>query len=105
MDKAIIETKFVAVRAGGERIELTVSVGRPYPCKDDPESWACPVAILPDYSHLRDIVGGDSLQALCLGIRMILDLLDGYRQDGGRLLLDEKSEVPLDAYGLVRRNG
>ncbi len=107
MDNPIIETKFLAVRPDGERVELTVQVGRPHPCGDDPESWACPVAILPEYPHLRDIVGGDSFQSLCLGVRMILDLLDGYRQKGGRLLLNEKSELPLDAYGfqLERHNG
>ena len=106
MDKPIIQTTFLAIRSGGERVKLIVQIGQPYRCGNDPDSWACPIAILPDYTHLRDIVGGDPLQSLCLGTQMVLDLLDGYRVKGEKLTFDGKSEVPLNAYGfqLPQRN-
>jgi hypothetical protein len=42
----------------------------------------------PLHAHVRDIVGGDSFQALCLASRLALDLLRSFVQAGGQLTID-----------------
>ena len=94
----------IAVEKDGRRFPLKVSIGRPYQSGKDPETWACPVRIDPLHTHLRDIAGSDSFQALCLASRMAVDLLDGFVEKGGKLVDEDGGSVSLDSYIPPKRN-
>lgn len=81
------------------RFPIRVQIGRPYLSGTDPDTWACPVVIDPLYTHLRDIVGADSFQALCLASHTAISLLSGFVQSGGQLTHDDGTAFSLDAYG------
>jgi hypothetical protein len=104
MDDVIAGDDIIGVRASGERITIKLRLGRPYRKDTDPETWACPVSLEPLYSRLADIVGDSSFQSLCLASRLALYLLAGFKEDGGRLLCDDGTEFPLDAYAFVDPN-
>lgn len=101
MKNVIAADDIVGVRANGERITIEVRIGRPYRKDTDPETWACPVTLEPLYPRVGDVVGNSSFQALCLGARLALYLLGGFKEDGGRLLFEDGTEFPLEAHGLV----
>jgi hypothetical protein len=78
---------------------ITVAVGAPY--EDGTGSWACPVVVTGLHDRLADIVGEDSLQALCLAIQLAGRLLAAFVARGGHLRSpgDEPTEAfPLEAY-------
>ncbi len=85
LKKIIAFTSVFGQRPGKERFEITVEVGPPYRCGEDPEGWAFPVAMRPLYKGLRDVHGSDSLQSLCLAICLAQDLLHDFREKGGSL--------------------
>lgn len=105
MNTVIARTCIFGQRPGEDRFEITVEVGTPYQCSNDPEEWACPVAVTPLYSRLHDAHGSNSLQALCLAIALAQDLLRGFKEKGGSLTFDTGEEFPLEAYsfGIARR--
>jgi hypothetical protein len=88
----------IAIDTQGARFPLKVSIGTPYQSGNDPATWFCPVAIDPLHRDLRDIAGTDALQALCLGIRLVIDLLRSFVARGGHLTYDCENELPLDSY-------
>ena len=85
-------------RPGKESFEITVEIGTPYLCGEDPEDWACPVAVRPLYQSLRDIHGDDSLQSLCLAISLAQNLLQDFREKGGLLTYENGEPFPLESY-------
>jgi hypothetical protein len=101
MNEVIASDDIIGVRASGERVMIQLRVGRPYRKDSDPETWACPVSLDPLYPRLSDLVGISSFQALCLANRLALYLLAGFREDGGRLLCEDGTEFPLEAYAPV----
>ncbi|THD60988.1 hypothetical protein [Phenylobacterium sp.] len=74
---------------------MTLQIGAPYHCNTG--EWACPVD-LSLYEGLSDIRGEDSYQALCLAIRFAQNLLQGFVDDGGKLLVGGEP-FPIEAYG------
>jgi hypothetical protein len=103
MDDVIASDDIIGVRASGERITIKVRIGRPYRKDSEPETWACPVTMEPLYPRVGDVVGDSSFQAMCLTARLALYLLNGFKEDGGRLLFEDGTDVPLDAYGLAHQ--
>jgi len=83
MTEAIAEERLVAVRPTGERFEVVATIGRPY--QRGPEEWACAVSLEGLHGKLAEMVGGSSLQALCLGVTLVRRLLSGFVEDGGKL--------------------
>ena len=82
----------------GSRFEIVVEIGEPYQCS--PEEWACPVALRGLHDRLRDMHGGDALQALCLAIRLAFSLLAAFKDEGGKIFHRDGGEVPLESYVL-----
>lgn len=101
--EALATFECIAVEKDGRRFPLKVLIGRPYQSGKDPDTWACPVRIDPLHTHLRDIAGGDSFQALCLVSRMAVELLNGFVQGGGKLIDDDGGSVFLESYIPVKR--
>jgi uncharacterized protein DUF6968 len=89
--------EIICVRPNGERLPVTVAVGHPYPTIEG--DWACPVAMTGLHGRLTDVHGTDSLQALCLGIKLVGNLLASFVAEGGRILDPKTGEgVELDTY-------
>ena len=93
------------VRPGEEPFTITLELGKPYLWKTSPDTWACPIALKGLYDRLADMRGEDALQALCLALRLAFELLDDFRQKGGKLTYETGEDVPIEAYGfcIVRR--
>jgi len=90
-------TRLLCIRPDGERIEVTVAIGHPYPTGAG--DWACPVEIDGLHGRLVDICGIDSLQALCLAIRLVEERLRAFAAAGGRILDPATEEaVVLEGY-------
>jgi len=105
MDDPIAKTELIGVKPDGSRITITIQVGKPYLSNSAEgfEEWACPVSLSPLYKKLPDARGGDSFQALCIASSLVIDLLSGFKEKGGKLLIDGENEFPLDAYYFGKR--
>jgi hypothetical protein len=98
MNAVIAQMSMLGARPGEPPFTITVQIGTPYQCGDDPEEWACPVAVLPLFKNLSDAHGGDSFQALCLAMSLAQDLLHGFRENGGALSYETGESFLLEAY-------
>jgi hypothetical protein len=84
-----------AVSPKGEAFVVTLQIGTPYQLETG--EWACPLALGGLYDQLADTRGEDSFQALCLAIALAQNLLQSFRDEGGRLL-SGSDDFPLEAY-------
>jgi hypothetical protein len=76
--------KLLASQPSGERVEVTVGIGRPYPL--GPDEWACSVILTGLHADLHDAHGARSLQqSLCLAASLLRQVLTYFVEDGGRL--------------------
>lgn len=98
MHDVIAHMELTAIPRNGEQFRMTVNIGRPYLEGESPPTWACPVSLEPPFGKLSDIRGVDSFHALCLANRLVLALLNSFKAQGGRLVLDDGSDFPLEAY-------
>jgi len=86
-----------AVGVDGEAFALEVAVGVPF-LSERSEAWACTLTLSPLLPKPVDISGEDSLQALCLALRMAKSMLDDFIEDGGKLLTDDGASFPIDVW-------
>lgn len=85
------------IAATGRRTSIRVEIGRPHP--DPRGGWACPVLVDGLDGKVRDIFGEDSLQALCLGLRIVRVHLACVLERGSRLVdARDDSDFPLEVY-------
>ncbi len=61
------------------------------------------MSLTPLYNRLHDAHGTGSFQALCLAANLILDLLSDFKEKEGKLLHDDGTEFPLDAYWFANK--
>jgi|SRR6185369_6979030 len=99
MATAVASVSIDAVSPEGEAFVIELEVGTPYKCETG--EWACPIALGGLYDHLGDMHGEDSYQALCLAMRLAQDLLQDFRDKGGKLLMGTE-DFPLEAYAFRR---
>lgn len=95
MDTPIASLHLTELTPSGEHKPIHIQVWCPY---DADGAWACSVFMDGLDSKPRTIYGEDSLQALCLALRMIRSELEGVLERGGRLIDSEASEFPIQAY-------
>lgn len=87
----------VEITASGSRKPLHVEVREPQP--DGRGAWRYMVSTGTDGPASFDIYGEDSLQALCLGLKMVHSQLAATLTRGSRLVhTDADDDFPLDAY-------
>jgi hypothetical protein len=98
MNIVIASEKIFGQRQGEEPFEITVEIGTPYQVGTDPEEWACPVSLSPLFKRLHDAHGGSSFHALCLASSLVLDLLHGFKENGGTLFYSIGEDFPFEAY-------
>jgi hypothetical protein len=99
MSEAISSARLVCVTPEGDRLPVTISIGRPVKNKEG--LWVCPVNLQGLYPRLSPMKSNDSFHALCLSIFLVRDLLMGFVEGGGQILIAEtkdEQELPLDAY-------
>jgi len=96
MNEWIAATEILGIRPDGERITIKVGIGIPF--QKEEESWSCPIYLSPLYSRLANSEGGDALQSICLALALILDLLQDFREKGGRLVFEDGTDIPLESY-------
>ncbi len=100
MDDPIATMEMMAVHPDGTRAPLIVEIGKPYSV--DTEEWACPVSLKPLYPRLPDQHGVDSMQALCLALSLVFDLLSHFKEKGGALQYEDGEEHSINSYGFGR---
>ena len=98
MNNQIAYMSVFGQRPGEESFEITVEIGLPYRCGEEPEDWACSVAVRPLYQNLRDVHGQDSLQSLCLAISLVRYLLQDFREKGGYIIHENGQPFSFESY-------
>lgn len=93
MAGAIAERELVWVKPDGERVPITLRIGKPYRTKGD--DWVCPVAAEGFQTKLADMHGIDSFQALMLAQGLLAKLMIGAVEDGGHFL-NVDDDTPVD---------
>jgi hypothetical protein len=96
----IAELRLSGVRHDGQVVLIAAAVGQPYQGKG---RWCCPVSLTGIDDRSVDVGGEDSMQALCLGLRLVGLRLADFVTKGGRLFNEGEphepdSEFPLEAY-------
>jgi hypothetical protein len=89
----IAERTLICLKSSGERLSITIRIGKPY--QDSDVSWACPVEAAGLYQRLADVHGIDSFQALMLAVGLLRRLMHHVIEDGGQFLEPECSS-PID---------
>jgi hypothetical protein len=87
---AIAERRLMCERANGERIRVTLRIGKPYPASD--VDWACPVQAEGLFDLLADIHGIDSFQALVLAQGLLRNLMHHEMEEGSTFWWAETHE-------------
>lgn len=94
MEEIVAESELIGVRSSGEKVPLRILIGKPYEASD--VDWACPVAVEGLHKYLADQHGVDSFQALALAQKLCRVILEGFVEDGGKILsTDSGLEVNL----------
>ena len=93
MADAIAERTLACIKPDGQRVSVTLRIGKPYRASD--VDWACPVALEGLQSRLPDMHGVDSFQALMLAQKLLLQLMSGVIEDGGSFR-DDEDDSPVD---------
>ncbi len=84
-------SEFVLVPRQGAKKRARLRVGKPYQAPTG--EWACPVEFRGAEPRYPDIVGENSLQALCLAISFLQSRVDDVVAKGGKLLyLEDDAE-------------
>ena len=97
MEAAVANLKLIEVSPSGTRTQIYVEIGCPGP--DGRGAWSCTVRVDGLDSKPREIYGEDSLQALCLALRLVRTHLEGALERGSRLVhADDESVFSLDNY-------
>ena len=97
MNSPIVTLNVVEVAADGSRIPIRVELDQPRP--HERGGWACKVSVDGYDSFSHDVAGEDSLQALCLALRMVRFHLGRPLSRGSRLVYpDASGDLPLQAY-------
>jgi hypothetical protein len=81
MVDAIAQRVLICVKPTGERVTVTLRIGRPYRASD--VDWACQVEADGLHANLSDMHGVDSFQALILAQQLLFQLTMGVIKDGG----------------------
>lgn len=90
MEEIIAERDLIGINPDGSRFKIMLKIGKPYTVAGG--DWACSAGAIGLYTRLREIRGGDSLQALMQAVNFLRRLIEYFIDDGGSLLSpdDEK---------------
>ncbi len=92
----MVTLEVVALLEGGKELKIKARVDSPERQAD--ASWVCRVEVAPLNAHPLDVRGVDSFHAVWLACSLILKLLTQLKANGARLVNDDGSDFPLEAY-------
>lgn len=87
-------SELIGEKPDGSRINITAKIGQPYRVYGN--KWACPISLTPLHDNLADVRGQDSFHALSIACATVIALLIRFKDQGGKLLTDEKHEYHID---------
>ena len=99
MAEPIAEYELVARRVAGPPFPVRVVVHKPEPSIDASPAWSCAVTVEPLWSGPFVIFGEGSLQALCLGAKHAIQMLDTFVAQGGTLEYVDGGSFESQAFG------
>ena len=71
MPEVIARRELIAVTSSGERLPVTIELGKPVSSPRPNENWECHLSVTPPLMHRpMDVRGYDALQALCFAISL-----------------------------------
>ena len=99
MPEVIARRELIAVTSLGERVPVTIELGKPVSPPGPNENWECHLSITPPLMHRpMNVRGYDALQALSLAISLANFHLREFIAHGGRLTYpDSDDEFTLDS--------
>lgn len=86
----------VALLEGGKELKIKARMDSPEQQADG--SWVCRVEVAPLNAQPLDVRGVDSFHAVWLACALILKLLTQLKANGARLINEDGSDFPLEAY-------
>jgi hypothetical protein len=96
MNPVTASTTLLGQRPGEALFEIHLQVGVPHVASTG--EWACSISLKPVYERVHDVHAENSFQCLCLASSVLLDLLHGFKQDGGLLFTSPGEPLVLEAY-------
>ena len=97
-EDTVAQIRLLRVSSAGTKLPVEVRIAKPY---YDGKFWKCPVYLEGFHTKIPDICGMDSLQSLCLAIKMVGELLLHIQQEGDRVIFEhdeEEQNFPFEAY-------
>jgi hypothetical protein len=93
----IASSELLWLKADGSEVTVIARVGTPY--QPDGNEHRCPVEIVGFDDRYPDIAGENSLQALCLAVRLLATRIEDLLKEGGRLVdpVDRSTEWGSDS--------
>lgn len=86
----------LAVLQDGKELQLKTRMDSPERQADG--SWVCRIEVSPLNDQPLDVRGVDSFHAVWLACSLVLKILAQLRENGARLLNQDGSDFPLEAY-------
>ena len=99
MTEMIAQYTLTAKRVGEPAFLLSLAVCKPELSEEMAPAWACSVIVSPLHSKAVSIYGDGSLQALCLGIRHAMQMLQAFVEGGGVLLYENGETFEPSVFG------
>jgi hypothetical protein len=99
--ETIAERALTCIRSNGERISITLSIGKPVP--DNDGDWKCSAQAIGLFTDLTPIHGVDSFQALMLAQALLRHLIRQEMNNGSTFLAFDP-EVPVSFEDIFEKN-
>lgn len=101
MANVIASFELIASKEGQASFPVRIEICRPEPSSKMAPAWQCSVSVTPLWNEPFDIYGEGSFQALCLGAKHALQMLDTFVAQGGRLTHSDGSAFESESFGFT----
>jgi hypothetical protein len=99
MSDVVAEYELVGSEVGGSRFAVHAVLCRPMQIEATSSQWFCNVSASPFLSKPIGIYGDSSFQTLCLAARFVVQTLDTFMSQGGRLEHADGDSFDVDVFG------
>ena len=100
MTELIAEYQLIGKRVGEPTFAIRLAICKPEQSESMAPAWGCLVTVSPLNSKPLTIYGDGSFQALCLGIRHAMQMLQGFVEQGGSLEYENGESFDASVFGL-----
>ena len=99
MTEVIAEYTLMGKRAGEPAFPISLVICKPELSEAMAPAWGCLVTVSPLNSKSLSVYGDGSFQALCLGIRHAMQMLQGFVEQGGALQYENGESFDPSVFG------